>query len=790
MAAARDEDGRVTPEQWDRVCALFEQALERPVAERQAFVDGLDEPLAIRQELASLLAEHDDDAPSILEMRVAPLAAELALQQAAGDDLPSAIGPYLPVRELGRGGMGVVYLARRVDGQFEQVVALKLVRRGMESDEVRRRFLLERQLLARLQHPGIARLLDGGITPDGRAWFALEYVKGVPLYDYCRTAGLDLEGRLRLFLKVCDAVAYAHRNLVVHRDLKPGNILVTATGEPRLLDFGIAKLLEEDERPDAPHTRASLVLVTPEYGAPEQVAGEPITTATDVYALGMILYELLTGKRPYDLSTRSPLEMYEVILNTHPTRPSLAARGESESAPRWARELRGDLDIIVMKALAKSQDRRYATAAALAHDIERYLDGRPIEARPDSVLYVTRKFLRRHWLPAGAAALVLTSLIGGLAAAAWQGEIASREARRAESISTFLFEMLSSVDPNKAQGRDVTVREVLDEAARRLDEGETSVAGIPVVESAIRATVGSTYRALGQYEAAERQAISALELSMAALGESHWDTICRMSELGDIYFEWGRIDEAERWYLEARRVATSAFGEEHELAEHAATQLAGILFRRGDYAGAERELTTALEASRRMHGAENEKALLIQARLASSIGAQGRLEESAVLLADTLAVQERVMGERNRTTLMTMGNLGNVYQLLERYDDAVKIGERAYAVAVEVLPADHPEMLETMGRLATIYFEAGDNAKAEPLFEQALARHVEVLGEDHWRTLVFRANYAALLAETGRRDLALAEWSTSIEGLTSVIGAEHPMTVEIIGMRDAALGEE
>jgi tetratricopeptide (TPR) repeat protein len=504
----------------------------------------------------------------------------------------------------------------------------------------------------------------------------------------------------------------------------------------------------------------------------------------------MILYELLTGKRPYELPKQSPLEMYEVILHTQPTRPSVATRGRGDGVPRWARELRGDLDIIVMTALAKAQDRRYPSAAALARDIERYLDGRPIEARADSVLYVGRKFLRRHWLPASAAALVLASLVGGLAAAAWQGGIASREARRAESISTFLFEMLSSVDPNKAQGRDVTVREVLDEAARRLDEGEASVSGVPIVESAIRATVASTYRALGQYEAAEAQAVSALQLSLTALGERHSDSICRMSELGDIYFEWGRIDEAERWYLEARRVAISAFGGEHELAAHATTQLAGINFRRGDYAGAERELTNALEATRRTHGAENEQALLIQARLASSIGAQGRLEESAALLADTLAVQERVLGVRNRATLMTMGNLGNVYQLLERYDEAVDLGERAYAVAVEVLPADHPEMLETMGRLATFYFEAGDNAKAEPLFEQALARHVEVLGEDHWRTLTFRANYAALLAETGRLDRALAEWSTSIEGLNSSLGAEHPMTVEIIAMRDEALGSK
>jgi serine/threonine-protein kinase len=263
----------VTPEQWDHVCGLFEQALERPASERQAFVDSLDEPLSVRQELESLLAEHDDEAPSILEHRLAPLAAELALREAAAETLPASIGPYQPVRELGRGGMGVVYLARRADGQFEQDVALKLVRHGMESDEVRRRFLLERQLLARLQHPGIARLLDGGITADGRAWFALEYVQGVPLYDYCRDSALDLDARLRLFLKVCEAVAYAHRNLVVHRDLKPGNILVTAAGEPRLLDFGIAKLLEEDAQPDAAHTRASLVLVTPEYGAPEQVAG-------------------------------------------------------------------------------------------------------------------------------------------------------------------------------------------------------------------------------------------------------------------------------------------------------------------------------------------------------------------------------------------------------------------------------------------------------------------------------------------------------------------------------------
>jgi serine/threonine-protein kinase len=365
---------------------ILDLALELAPEERAALLDGAcaGDP-ELRAEVEAILA--GADAPVFFESPAIAFADPLLESEPEALD-GAVVGPYRLIRELGHGGMGIVYLAERADGQFEQRVALKLIRRGMDSDEILRRFIAERQVLARLSHAHIARLLDGGVTAEGQPWFAMEYVAGLPLDRSCEERGLDITERLALFGKVCEAVQYAHRNLVVHRDLKPSNILVTAAGDIKLLDFGIAKALSTDPA-DETVTRAEQRLMTPEYAAPEQLRGELVTTATDVYALGAILYLLLTGRSAHQLAGRTPTERERVICEVEPELPSLAVRGTPRD--RLRRRLAGDLDTIVLKALRKEPSRRYASVDAMIEDLDRHRTGLPVRARPDSVTYRARK---------------------------------------------------------------------------------------------------------------------------------------------------------------------------------------------------------------------------------------------------------------------------------------------------------------------------------------------------------------------------------------------------------------
>src|SRR5215207_8326514 len=470
----------LTPERWRQVQAVVDAVLDVPSGARAALLDHTcaGDP-ALRAE-AERLVRSCDDAEGFMEEPAADYAAlfmsDAALVDARSDFRPSPasaqgalVGPYRIVREAGHGGMGTVYLAERADDQYRKQVALKLVRAGLASEvDVLRRFRDERQILASLDHPGIARLLDGGVTADGVPWFAMEYVAGTPLDRYCDEHGLTVDERLTLFARVCEAVAFAHRNLVVHRDLKPSNVLVTDDGVVKLLDFGIAKLLQPQPQPERePITQVGPRAMTPEYAAPEQVRGEPVTTATDVYALGAILYALLTGQRAHRLDRRTAAEVERVVCDTNPEPPSVAvtrtidvghADGSREritpervseargtDSGRLRRRLRGDLDTIVLKALHKDPVRRYASADALLEELRRYRAGLPVQARPDSRLYRIGKFVRRHRLGVAAGAAVLLSLVGGLAGTLWQARAASRaaaaasrEAAKARAVTEFV----------------------------------------------------------------------------------------------------------------------------------------------------------------------------------------------------------------------------------------------------------------------------------------------------------------------------------------------------------------
>jgi serine/threonine protein kinase/tetratricopeptide (TPR) repeat protein len=417
-------------ERWALVKKLFEAAADLDASERAALLDReCDGDDALRLEVESLL-ESDRLTDGFIEEPIVEMPPDLFLEQPEESLVGRQFGAYEVIREIGRGGLGTVYLAARADDEYRKEVALKIVRRGLDTEDILRRFRNERQILAQLDHPNIARLIDGGTTPEGLPYFVMEYVKGEPAATYCDAHRLTPQQRLELFRKVCDAVTYAHQNLVIHRDLKPSNILVTSPGEPKLLDFGIAKLLGAEEDSLA-QTMVDQRVMTPEYASPEQVKGEKVTTASDVYSLGVLLYELLTGRRPYRLKTRTPDEISRAITSQDPERPSTAVRraGTSKIEHRKSRFLQGDLDNIVLMAMRKEPGRRYASVAQFSDDVRRHLEGLPVIARKDTLFYRSGKFVARHKLGVAAAAVIALTLLGGIVATLAQARRATKEAR-------------------------------------------------------------------------------------------------------------------------------------------------------------------------------------------------------------------------------------------------------------------------------------------------------------------------------------------------------------------------
>lgn len=451
--------------------ALFDELLDLDEMDRAGRLRALGEgDPELHARLAALLEAHRDADDRLRDYEQAM--ARVARTAAAG----RRVGAWRLLEEIGHGGMGVVYLAERADGQFEQRAAIKLLRFGLTQDDLVRRFLTEREILASLQHPHIARVLDGGVTDDGTPWFAMEYVEGEPITDHCESRGLSIEQRLELFERVCRVIQHAHNRLIIHRDLKPSNILVGGDDTPRLLDFGLAKVLE-DPAGEVTSTHPGRRWLTLEYASPEQVRAETLTTASDTYQLGLILYEMLAGRRPYTVEGLSPGDAESVICEQEPSRPSTAVSTADRDATtplpadpgKLGRRLKGDLDTIVMKALQKDPDRRYASAEALADDIRRHLNGRLILARPDTIGYRTRKFVERNRWAVGAAALVFVSLLAGLAGTLSQARRATANARdavaaqrRAEEVTDFLIGLFEANDPSVAQGDTITARELLE----------------------------------------------------------------------------------------------------------------------------------------------------------------------------------------------------------------------------------------------------------------------------------------------------------------------------------------
>ncbi len=749
-----------SPERWQRVEALLDEVLDLPPDERRAWLDvhcGDDE--ALRADVEALL-EADEAEGDFLSASATTYAD--ALISASGNAplkpeemaLDTRVGPYRLVALLGHGGMAAVYLAERDDGLFEQQVAVKLIKRGMDSEAVRRRFLAERQILARLQHPHIARLLDGGLADDGQSYFVMDYVPGTPITDYSTEHALDLTARLHLFEDVCRAVEYAHRNLVVHRDLKPSNILVTDDGRVKLLDFGIAKMLAEDEAPIPAQTVTGIVAMTPEYASPEQVRGEAITTATDVYALGVVLYELMTNERPYYFESRSPTEIERVICDTEPRRPSTAVLQRTEAATENAavlhRKLRGDLDNIVLKALRKEPERRYASAAHLLDDLQRYRDGLPVLARPDTVGYRLRKFVQRHRMGVAMAAAFLMLSFGfalfyTLRVTA-ERDRAQAEAERARETRDLLISMFGAADPDAGRGDTLTARELL---ALGTTQIEAELANQPDLQAEMLAAIGEVYRKLGTYDDALPLLERALAQARELHGPVHADVATAHSRLGEVLYDMGDYERAETHLRDALRLRRQLFGERHAAVAQSLDQVAALVYEQGSFDEAERLYREALTRRHTLFGPNHLDVAETQNNLGILLTELAKYDEAETVLREALAVREAQLGTTHSAVAETIHNLGFLYWDRGLYEEAEPFFRRSLDIAHTLYGDEHPSLAIDLNNLSLLLRDMGDYDEAESVGRQALAMQQKFLGPTHRDVSTSLYNLADLLMLKG-----------------------------------------
>ncbi len=753
--------------QWTSISDALDHVWALPPDERAVYLEALaDDKPEIHQQVVALL-EAEEGSPSFLEEGLdgmfgddAPLPADAPL--AAGEGL----GPYRIIKEVGKGGMGLVYLAERNDGQFEQQVAIKVLRSDGLTDAGVQRFLLERQVLATLSHPSIARVFDGGVLDDGRPYLVMEYVEGEPITAYSDRHRLSVRERLQLFTAVCDAVQHAHRNLVVHRDLKPSNILVTAEGHIKLLDFGIAKLLTATEEEDGPSlTRTGAHLMTPEYAAPEQVKGQGITTATDVYALGILLYELLTGCRPYDGQERSPYEVMQLVCEREPTRPSTAisfvVRGERKgaddasadelAAARSTRRrslqesLKGDLDAIILYALRKEPSHRYSSVQALADDVRNHLQGHAVHARRHSFGYKAKKAVQRHkW--AIAAAVVITLLLVGYAttvtyqaaALAEQRDRATQEAERAEQVAGFLQELFVSTDPfgqasATAGAMDLTARDVVDRGARRLQQLENR----PLLQANLQRIIGTVYVNLGQYaaaapllEAAEQQ-YATVPSEAAASGR-----IETMQMRANMWIREGRYAAAEQHLRQAMDhvvEAESLDGEQRRAKSWSIRSTQGLL--QSERGAVEAAVATYQALLNEPDIASSPLYQTITHNLAMALGTLGRHEEALPLHEESLTYLLEHPDEPELQTTIASVKMAKAFTLqrMGKLERADSLHQEALATRQEILGDRHPHVASSLVRIGMIRAAQGRGAEAEALGREGYDILSDYLPEDHWQ---------------------------------------------------------
>jgi len=765
-------------ERWRKIEQLYHSALERDESERADFVaDACGDDSSLREEVDSLLAQANGTTVFLEAGALEIAARDLAESSADGKYWgPATIGRYRIVRLLGEGGMGAIYEAEQEAPR--RTVAVKMIKLGFAGPDQLRRFRQESQALARLQHPGIAQIYESNTADTGfgpQPYFAMEFIRGLPLNKHAERHRLNTRQRLELMVRVCEAVQHAHQRGLIHRDLKPGNILVDETGQPKILDFGVARLMQADgAAPDAaPVFQTSLgqLVGTLAYMSPEQVLGDPleVDTRSDVYSLGVILYELLSGRLPYETNHRQLPDAVHTIREEEP-------RGLGTID----RSFRGDVETIVKKALEKDKARRYASAADLGADIERYLNDEPITARPPSAGYQLRKFARRHRAVITGVAAVFVVLLAGIAVATSMAVRARQAEGEARAVSDFLQEDLlaqagasAQAGANSSPNPHLEVRTALDRAAARIPGKFRKQ---PLVEASLRQTIGNTYADLGLFAAAEQQQELALAIRRRILKRTDPATLTSIDLLAVLYRQEGKYAKAEPLRKELLDLRQRSLGDLHPDTLDAMTNLAVLYRYEGKLALAEPLYIKAVEGLRRLKVVDRQS-VATMANLAQLYDDQARYAQAEQLYGEALAAAPRVYGKEHPTTIIITSNLAQVYLDEGKYAQAEPLLRRVLDVDTRVLGAEHPQTLIDLGNLAKRYRNQGNYAEAETAFKRVLEAQRRVLGADRPETLTTLNLLGTVKFYEG--DYAGAEqlFAQALEGDRRALGNEHPRTL-------------
>ena len=792
------QPGKIVDDRWERLQDLFSRAVEMPETEREAFITtqtGDDKEL--RNELLELLA--CDTGRSTGPLTHALGAAIDATTRDRRKALIGRIaGNYKLVSILGHGGTGTVYLGERADRQYSAQVAVKIVDNATIHGDLGMRFRAERQILASLNHANIARLLDAGETGDGQPYLVMEYVHGEPVDRYCDRQQLDLNARLKLFLEVCNAVQYAHQNLIVHRDLKPANILVTAEGSPKLLDFGIAKLLDSGEaQAMIALTRMNDRLLTPEYASPEQILGRQVTTASDVYALGVVLYELLTGLRPYTVpSSASQLELERSICISDPQRPSTAIRRSIECEPREGessiaaialarssspdrlhKRLLGDIDSIVMRALRKEPQHRYGSVEQLAADVRRYLSAEPVVARQGNWLYYSQRFVRRHAFGVTAGAVFVLVIIGFAIAMSMQAQRIAAERDKAESegqsaqaVSEFMLGVFSAADPYDAHGKEITARELLEAAGKRV-RGDKGMR--PEVRARLLTSIGRAFRRSGDAERSLSFLEDAVHLRRQMPNGGGLAAAEDMAELAATLRMLGDFDASTKVIREAMALCDQIDQQKTNTYATLLLNRGRLEHQRGDIVSARRSFEQSLALTRQVRGPNDQEVAVVLLELSTVFMWMDDTPAVERVTRQAVDIFRLTLPDLHPDRVLAETRLGEVLLMQYRFDEASGLFENALEKQRVLFGTNSRQVAEVLDSLSQIRRAQGQLAEAEQLEADALNSIINAMGPEHGYTPYFRTTYASVLMRRGKYTEAERELRHSLDTLAKTRPPDH-----------------